>query len=40
MIGSESTKITLTQNKILFDEIETKNAVTYASFYKVSGGKL
>lgn len=40
MIGSDQTKITMTENKILFDEIETKNGMTFASFYKISPGSL
>ena len=39
-LGSESSKIAITEDKILFDEIETKNALTYATFYKVSDGNL
>lgn len=30
----------MTENKILFDEIETKNGMTFASFYKISPGSL
>lgn len=39
-LGSESSKITISEEKILFDEIETKNAITYATYYKVSDGNL
>ena len=39
-LGSENSKIAISEDKILFDEIETKSAVTYATFYKVSEGKL
>lgn len=39
-LGSQSSKIAITEDKILFDEIETKNVLTYATFYKVSDGNL
>lgn len=40
LLGSENSKISLTEDKILFDEIQSKSAVTYGTFYKVSDGKL
>ena len=39
-MGGENSKISMSDDKILFDEINTQNATTYATFYKVSSGKL
>lgn len=39
-LGGDSSKLALSEDKILFDEIHTKDAVTFATFYKVSDGKL
>lgn len=30
----------MSEDKILFDEISTKDATTYATFYRVSAGKI
>jgi hypothetical protein len=40
VIGSDASKITLGDNKVLVDEILTKGGSTYISFYRVSGGEL
>jgi hypothetical protein len=40
MISSIHTKLTLSENKILFDEIKNKNSTTVASFYRISAGNL
>jgi hypothetical protein len=40
MIGSENTKIFLTENKVLFDEIPTKNSITSASLFRFTEGNI
>jgi len=38
-LGSESSKITLSEGKTFFDELIKQNETTLATFYKVSSGK-
>jgi hypothetical protein len=40
VIGSESSKFTLSENKVLVDELLNKGSTTYLNFYRVSGGQV
>lgn len=39
-LGGENSKVSLENNKVLYDEIQNKDSASLATFYKVSPGSL